>query len=207
MLLGVLEKRFKEAKFDGWQGYALLDLPDGEDPRNDCFERLKATLDIVPVALRDRADRFLEINAAWFDEVLKDLCENVGWDFFPENAGAFVVALIDKLKNSSPETTWGWRAAPPSREELGFFDPYGSSGCNPILYSEPKNYAGSALELYDERCIGSTTASSGSLPDNGSVVVAGADVAEMVDGRIARLTVGPLIDENADAPRAAGDRP
>jgi hypothetical protein len=35
----------------------------------------------------------------------------------------------------------------------------------------------------------STTAPSGSLPDNGSVVVAGADVAEMVDGRIARLTV------------------
>lgn len=123
MLLGVLKKRFKEAKFDGWQGYALLDLPDGEDPRNDCFERLKATLDIVPVALRDRADPFLEINAAWFDEVLKDLCENVGWGFFPENAAAFVTVLIAKLEASSPETTWRWRAEPPSAEELGFSDP------------------------------------------------------------------------------------
>jgi hypothetical protein len=123
MLLDVLEKRFKEAKFDGWQGYELLNLPDGEDPRTDAFERLKATLDILPVALRDRAGQFLEINAAWFDEVIKDLCENVGWSFFPENAEAFVVALIDKLKNSSPETTWRWRSPPPSREELGFSDP------------------------------------------------------------------------------------
>jgi len=77
MLLGVLEKRFKEAKFDGWQGYELLDLPDDEDPRNDAFERLKATLDIVPEALRDRAEQFLEIDAAWFEEVMKDLRENV----------------------------------------------------------------------------------------------------------------------------------
>ncbi len=90
--------------------------------RNDCVrERLKATLDIVPVALRDRADLFLEINAAWFDEVLKDLCENVGWGFFPENAAAFVTVLIDKLENSSSETTWRWRAEPPSARGVGIF--------------------------------------------------------------------------------------
>ena len=126
MLLRVLKKRFNDTKFDGWQGYMLLDLPDGEDPREGTFKRLKATVDFVPAALRDRAEQFLVVNPAWFDEVVKDLCEEVGWDFFPENAACFVTRLIERLKASSPESTWRWRQPEP---ELGldFAEPYPST--------------------------------------------------------------------------------
>lgn len=125
MVLGVLKKRFEEAKFDGWEGYALLNFPEGEDPRDDCFERLKATIDTVPAALRERAEQFLAVIAAWFDEIMKDLSADVGWGFFPENAAAFITTLIGNLESSSPETTRRWRSEPET-EEVGFCEPLAS---------------------------------------------------------------------------------
>lgn len=122
MLLGFLKKRFEEAKWDGWQGYALLDLPDGEDPRDDCFKRLNETVDTLPATLAERAGEFLAINPAWFDEIMKDLCEDVGWDYFPESAAVFVTTLIGKLEESSPEACWRWRSEPLT-DELGFCEP------------------------------------------------------------------------------------
>ena len=104
MVLDVLKKRFREAKYDLWQGYALLDLPDGEDPRNDCFKKMDETVDIIPATLRESAEQFLAFNAARFDITLKNLCEDVGWDFFPEDATVFVEMLIGRLRESSPET-------------------------------------------------------------------------------------------------------
>jgi hypothetical protein len=122
MLLDVLKKRFREAEYDGWQGYALLNLPDGEDPRDDCFKKMDETVDIIPTALRESAEQFLALNAAWFDITLKNLCEEVGWDFFPENATVFVEMLIGRLRESSPETCQNWRIEPEA-DKLNFCDP------------------------------------------------------------------------------------
>lgn len=122
MLLDVLKKRFREAKYDLWQGYALLDLPDGEDPRDSCFKKMDETVDIIPTALRENAEQFLALNAAWFDITLKTLCEDVGWDFFPEDATAFVEMLIERLRNSPPETCQRWKIEPKA-DKLSFCDP------------------------------------------------------------------------------------
>lgn len=112
MVMSVLKERFEEAEFDGWEGYVFVHYPDGEDWRDDCFKRLRATVDVLPAILRERAEQFLAVNAAWFDEILKDLSAEVGWDYFPKDAAAFVTTLIEKLDSSSPETTWRWRSKP-----------------------------------------------------------------------------------------------
>jgi hypothetical protein len=122
MVLDVLKERFREAKYDLWQGYALLDLPDGEDPRDDCFKKMDETVDIIPATLRESTEQFLAFNAARFDIILKNLCEDVGWDFFPEDATVFVEMLIGRLRESSPETCQRWRIEPEA-DKLNFCDP------------------------------------------------------------------------------------
>ncbi|MEH2468792.1 hypothetical protein V1281_001952 [Nitrobacteraceae bacterium AZCC 2161] len=112
MLLSVLKERFEEAEFDGWEGYVFVHYPEGEDWRDDCFKRLRATVDVLPATLRERTEQFLAVDAALFDEVLKDLSAEVGWDYFPKDAAAFVTTLIEKLESSSPETRWHWRSEP-----------------------------------------------------------------------------------------------
>ena len=120
MLLDILKERFEEAEFDGWEGYVFVEYPDGEDWRDDTFKRLSATVDFLPGRLRERAEQFLAVNAAWFDEILKDLSAEVGWDYFPTDAAAFVTTLIEKLEFSSPETTWRWRRQPEPEPEMDF---------------------------------------------------------------------------------------
>jgi hypothetical protein len=135
MILSVLEKRFDEAKFDGWQGYALLDLPHGEDPREDIFKRLRETLGLIPAPLREKAEQFLTINSEWFDEVMKNLCEEVAWDFFPESAACFLTALVTELEASSPESTWRRRQSEDEQDDISFGEP--------IQPQTPKTHAGS----------------------------------------------------------------
>jgi hypothetical protein len=119
VVLSALKERFEEAEFDGWEGYAFVEYPDGEDWRDDCFKRLRATVDALPATLRERAEQFLAVNAAWFDEVLKDLSAEVGWDYFPKDAAAYVTTLIEKLESSSPETRH-WLPKPEPEPDMDF---------------------------------------------------------------------------------------
>jgi hypothetical protein len=123
VVISVLKKRFDEAKFDGWEGYALLDYPKGEDPRDECFTRLSATVDDLPAILREQAEQFRSVNPAWFQEVLEDLSADVGWGIFSEDAAAFVTTLIGELTASSPDTTWRWRGEHQQDESVPFCDP------------------------------------------------------------------------------------
>ena len=119
MVLSALKERFEEAEFDGWEGYVLVEYPEGEDWRDDTFKRLRATVDFLPATLRERAEQFLAVNAAWFDEILKDLSAEVGWDYFRKDAAAFVTTLIEKLEASSPETRH-WRPKPEQEPDMDF---------------------------------------------------------------------------------------
>jgi len=74
---------------------------------------------LLPTILRERAEQFLVVNAAWFDEILKDLSAEVGWDYFPKDAAAFVTTLIEKLDASSPETRH-WLPKPEQEPDMDF---------------------------------------------------------------------------------------
>ncbi len=98
MLSDALKKRFRDAEFDGWQGYGFLGFPKpGQDPRQHCFDRMSATADSIPSELRTQAERFLAISSLWFEKEMGNLCEDVGWDFFPTNAAEFVERLIVEI--------------------------------------------------------------------------------------------------------------
>jgi hypothetical protein len=108
-----------------------LDLQACHRVRSRLVSRRTATINqiraflILPAALRERAEQFLAVNAACFDEIMKDLSADVGWGFFPENAAAFITTLIGNLESSSPETTCRWRSEPET-EEVGFCEPLAS---------------------------------------------------------------------------------
>lgn len=95
----VLKKRFEDAKFDGWQGYGFLGFPKpGEDPRQHCFDKMTASVDALPEDWAARAEKLLAFHAIWFEHEMGNLCEDVGWEFFPNNAADFVVRLVIELE-------------------------------------------------------------------------------------------------------------
>lgn len=100
MLTDALKKRFKDAESDGWQGYCFLGFPKrGQDPRQHCFDRLTATADAITDVLCARAEQFLAMNSLWFEEEMGNLCEEVGWDFFPKHAAEFVLKLVVEMES------------------------------------------------------------------------------------------------------------
>lgn len=60
---------------------------------------MAATADHVPDELRVLAERFLNFSPVWFEHEMGNLCEDVGWDFFPEEAAEFVMRLIVEIES------------------------------------------------------------------------------------------------------------
>jgi hypothetical protein len=114
MLLSVLERRFEQATLGGWQGYALADFPEVEDPRRDCFEQLKETISDLAAPALQRAGELLSVDPARFHYVMNNLTETVGWDYFPESAAEFVTDLIHVLETLKPEDSWRWTEIKPT---------------------------------------------------------------------------------------------
>jgi hypothetical protein len=121
MLLSVFENRFEKARLDAWQGYALLDFQEGDDdPRNDCFEKLKATIDAVPAPLQERAGDFFSDDAARFHYFMSNLTEEVGMSYLPESASEFVTELVQRLETPNPEDSWQWTRSESEEEDVAF---------------------------------------------------------------------------------------
>lgn len=113
MLLSVLERRFEQAPLEAWQGYALVDFPENQDPRNDCFERLKGTINSVATRMLEQAEELLSVDPARFHYVINNMTEIVGRDYFPESAAEFVTDLIQGLEALKPEDSWRWTQIKP----------------------------------------------------------------------------------------------
>lgn len=53
----------------------------------------------MPHDLCVRAERYLAISSLWFEEEMGNLCEDVGWDFFPKHAAEFVLRLLVEIES------------------------------------------------------------------------------------------------------------
>lgn len=67
------------------------------------FERLAATIDLIPELLYDQTKPYQAISQLWFDHEVKTLSARVGWDFFQETAAEFVWRLLGRMSNSIPD--------------------------------------------------------------------------------------------------------
>jgi hypothetical protein len=126
MLLRVIENRFEKARTEAWQGYNLFDFEFQEgddDPRKDCFEKLKATINTVPASLQIRAEDFFSKDAARFHYFMSNLTEEVGMRYLPDSASEFVTELVQRLETPNPEESWKWMPPETNYEDVGFSDP------------------------------------------------------------------------------------
>ncbi|WP_424632133.1 hypothetical protein [Bradyrhizobium sp. SYSU BS000235] len=93
-----LEDRFERAQDQFWERHGFYDLTDSERKWLECLERLKNTVDIVPAALRDHAAELIAVDATKARQVVENMIEQIGPDYFPANAASFVMAMAQSLE-------------------------------------------------------------------------------------------------------------